>query len=152
MARSRGAIAQAGGNRRGNRHQGFRPQAVRGRDGPALRKGDARSRCRHADRSHSEGRMRIALSTPRTTTDAKGRPVSFAAGARVRIVGLLRAVPIRWRILSIAALNSAVVIVLAVLIWKGAKVLGSARDDLRQVHESDKTLALLESETSHLQN
>jgi len=32
--------------------------------------------------------------------------------AAPRIVGLLRAVPIRWRILSIAALNSAVVVVL----------------------------------------
>jgi signal transduction histidine kinase len=95
--------------------------------------------------------MRIALSTPRTT-DAKGRPVSFAAGARVRIVGLLRAVPIRWRILSIAALNSAVVIVLAVLIWNGAKVLSSAWDDVRQVRESDKILAVLESQTGRLQN
>jgi signal transduction histidine kinase len=80
------------------------------------------------------------------------RPASFAARGRVRIVGLLRAVPIRWRILSIAALNSAVVIVLAVLIWNGAKVLRSAWDDVRQVRESDQILALLESETSRLQN
>ena len=64
----------------------------------------------------------------------------------------MRAVPIRWRILSIAALNSAVVVVLAALIWNGAKVLGSAWDDVRQVRESDKILALLESETSRLQN
>jgi signal transduction histidine kinase len=68
------------------------------------------------------------------------------------MVGLLRAVPIRWRILSIAALNSAVVVVLAVLIWNGSKVLGSAWDDVRQVRESDKILALLESETGRLQN
>ena len=60
--------------------------------------------------------------------------------------------PIRWRILSIAALNSAVVVVLAALIWNGAQVLGSAWDDVRQVRESDKILALLESETSRLQN
>ncbi|AUC99499.1 histidine kinase [Bradyrhizobium sp. SK17] len=64
----------------------------------------------------------------------------------------MRAVPIRWRILSIALLNSAVVIVLAVLIWNGSKVLGSAWDDVRQVRESDKILARLESETSRLQN
>jgi signal transduction histidine kinase len=80
------------------------------------------------------------------------RPVSFAAHGRARIVGLLRAVPIRWRILSIAALNSAVVVVLAALIWNGAKVLGSAWDDVRQVRESDKILALLESEMGRLQN
>jgi signal transduction histidine kinase len=80
------------------------------------------------------------------------RPVSLATRWRARIVGLLRAVPIRWRILSIAALNSAVVVVLAALIWNGAKVLGSAWDDVRQVRESDKILALLESETGRLQN
>src|SRR5215216_2234421 len=80
------------------------------------------------------------------------RTASFAARARVRIVQLVRAVPIRWRILSIALLNSAVVAVLAFLIWNGAKVLGSAWDDVRQVRDSDKILALLESETGRLQN
>ena len=60
--------------------------------------------------------------------------------------------PIRWRILSIASLNSAVVVVLVALIWNGAQVLGSAWDDVRQVRESDKILALLESETGRLQN
>ena len=45
------------------------------------------------------------------------RPPGFTVQSRFRIVQLLRAVPIRWRILSIALLNSAVVIVLAVLIW-----------------------------------
>src|SRR5258708_642661 len=77
---------------------------------------------------------------------------SFAARARIRIVQLVRAVPIRWRILSIALLNSAVVAVLAILIWNGSKGLGPAWGDLRQVRESDKILALLESETSRLQN
>lgn len=80
------------------------------------------------------------------------RPLSLAVLGRARIVRVLRAVPIRWRILSIAALNSAVVIVLAALIWNGATVLGTAWDDVRQVRESDKVLALLESETSRLQN
>src|SRR6476646_5608187 len=83
---------------------------------------------------------------------AAERPASLAARSRFRIVQLLRAVPIRWRILSIAALNSAVVVVLAALIWNGAQVLGSAWDDVRQVRDSDKILALLESETSRLQN
>ena len=83
---------------------------------------------------------------------AAERPASIAARGRFRVVQWLRAIPIRWRILSIAGLNSAVVVVLAVLIWNGAKVLGSAWDDVRQVRESDKILALLESETSRLQN
>ncbi|WP_246432772.1 sensor histidine kinase [Rhodopseudomonas rhenobacensis] len=54
--------------------------------------------------------------------------------------------------MSIAALNSAVVLVLAGLIWSGSQVLGSAWEDVRQVRESDKILALLESETGRLQN
>lgn len=85
-------------------------------------------------------------------SEAEDRPASFAARGRARAVGLVRAVPIRWRILSIAALNSAVVVVLVAMIWNGVQVLGTAWDDVRQVRESDKILALLESETGHLQN
>jgi signal transduction histidine kinase len=95
--------------------------------------------------------MKLALAAPRHD-EAAERPVSLAARGRSRIVGLVRAVPIRWRILSIAALNSAVVVVLVAMIWNGAQVLGSAWDDVRQVRESDKILALLESETSRLQD
>ena len=84
--------------------------------------------------------------------EAAERPAGFAARGRFRLVGLVRAVPIRWRILSIAGLNSAVVVVLVAMIWNGVQVLGSARDDVRQVRESDKILALLESETGRLQN
>jgi signal transduction histidine kinase len=91
----------------------------------------------------------LALINPDGTTE---RPTNFVGRARVRIVQLVRAVPIRWRILSIALLNSAVVLVLAALIWNGAKVLGSAWEDVRQVRESDKILAMLETETSRLQN
>src|ERR1700726_521960 len=91
------------------------------------------------------------LTTP-VESEIAERPAGFVAQARARALKLLRAIPIRWRILSIAALNSAVVIVLAVLIWNGTRVLGSAWEDVRQVRESDKILARLESETSRLQN
>jgi signal transduction histidine kinase len=93
----------------------------------------------------------LVLGIPEQDQTAE-RPASFAARGRFRIVTLLRAVPIRWRILSIAALNSAVVVVLSAMIWNGAQVLGSAWDDVRQVRESDKILAMLESETGRLQN
>ena len=63
--------------------------------------------------------------------EAVERPASLAARGRAVIVGLVRAVPIRWRILSIAALNSAVVVVLVAMIWNGAGVLGMAWDDVR---------------------
>jgi signal transduction histidine kinase len=38
------------------------------------------------------------------------------------------------------------------MIWNGAAVLGSAWEDVRQARESEKILALLENETSRLQN
>jgi signal transduction histidine kinase len=60
--------------------------------------------------------------------------------------------PIRWRLLLIAALNATVAIILAALIWNGANVLSRAWDDVRTVRESDKLLVLLESEASRLQN
>src|ERR1700761_7429051 len=103
-----------------------------------------------AGRRDGAGRNRPMARSDQTSVTL--RPPSLAALGRARVVRLLRAVPIRWRILSIAALNSAVVIVLAGLIWNGAQVLGTAWDDVRQVRESDKILALLESETSRLQN
>ncbi|MEZ5765509.1 MAG: ATP-binding protein [Xanthobacteraceae bacterium] len=68
------------------------------------------------------------------------------------LVNLVRAIPIRWRILSIAALNSAVVLILAGMIWTGSRGLDSAWDEVRQVRESDKILAVMESETGRLQN
>ena len=80
--------------------------------------------------------MKVVLAVP-SRSEVAERPASLAALGRARIVGLLRAVPIRWRILSIAALNSAVVVVLAAMIYNGAQVLGSAWDDVRQVRESD---------------
>src|SRR5262249_12319677 len=68
------------------------------------------------------------------------------------IDGLVRKLPIRWRIFLIAALNSAVAVLLAALIWNGAKNLSAAWTDLRQVRDSDRLLALLESEAGRLQN
>jgi signal transduction histidine kinase len=72
--------------------------------------------------------------------------------SRSGLVNLVRAIPIQWRILSIAALNSAVVVTLAAMIWTGSKGLDDAWDEVRRVRESDKILAVLESETGRLQN
>lgn len=76
----------------------------------------------------------------------------LAGVSRSSLVNLVRAIPIQWRILSIAALNSAVVVVLAAMIWSGSKGLDDAWDEVRRVRESDKILAVLESETGRLQN
>lgn len=84
------------------------------------------------------------------------QPVASPAAAADRrwfdLERLVRAVPIRWRILSIAVLNTGVVIVLAGLIWNGAVALGRAWDEVREVRESDAVLVLLEGEAGRLQN
>lgn len=86
------------------------------------------------------------LQTPSPAQNDSSRNRRFSA------VNLVRAIPIRWRILSIAALNSAVVVALGLMIWNGAKTLSSAWDDLRQVRNSERVLTILESEAGRLQN
>lgn len=100
--------------------------------------------------------MSVSLSP--TVPNEPPTPVADqASGAAVRgrffdLERLVRALPIRWRILSIAVLNSAVVIILAGLIWNGATALGRAWDEVREVRESDVLLVLLEGEAGRLQN
>src|SRR5712691_1735372 len=81
--------------------------------------------------------------------------MSGAATERSGAFGLevpLRKLPIRWRILLIATLNTAVALILAALIWDGAQSLSKAWTEVRHVRESDRLLALLESEAGRLQN
>src|ERR1700681_1084492 len=85
---------------------------------------------------------------PPLSSNAAPAKAAHAWGALDR----LRALPIRWRILSIATLNIAIAIVLTALIWNGAQVLTSARGDLREARESDRQLALLEAQAGRLQN
>ncbi|MGD9843833.1 MAG: histidine kinase, partial [Variibacter sp.] len=59
--------------------------------------------------------------------------------------------PIRWRIFAIAGLNTAVVLLLAALIWDGARSLSSAWGTLQQPHESGQALDSPESEMVRLQ-
>ena len=83
------------------------------------------------------------------------QPTMTDAAERTRLFGLdrlIRTLPIRWRILSIAAVNTAVVVILAALIWDGARALNSAWNEVRQVRESDRLLTLLEGEAGRLQN
>src|SRR5262249_34996251 len=80
------------------------------------------------------------------------RPVRPRRSLDQETQSVVRTLPIRWRLLLIAALNATVAIILAALIWNGANVLSRAWDDVRMVRESDKLLVLLESEASRLQN
>jgi signal transduction histidine kinase len=65
---------------------------------------------------------------------------------------LVRSVPIRWRIVSIAVLNCVAVVILAGLLWSGAKILTTAWTEVREVRESDTLLALLGTESGRLQS
>src|SRR5688572_9957485 len=71
---------------------------------------------------------------------------------RMRLDDRIRAIPIRWRIFAIAALNSMVVVLLAAMIWDGARVLSMAWNDVRQLRQSERVLVSLESETVRLQS
>jgi signal transduction histidine kinase len=66
--------------------------------------------------------------------------------------GLIRRFPVRWRILGIAILNSALALVLLFLIWDGAKSLSGAWIELRQVRQSEKLLVAIDSEAGRLQS
>ncbi len=81
---------------------------------------------------------------PEATVNPRGR--------RVGIEERIRALPIRWRIVAIAGLNTAVVLLLAALIWDGAKDLNASWQNLRQARQSDRLLVSLDSETSRLQS
>src|SRR5918911_5392791 len=69
-----------------------------------------------------------------------------------RLDRLVRSWPIRWRIIAIAVLNSALALILLALIWDGAKVLSNTWADLRQVRESERLLVSLDSEAGRLQS
>jgi hypothetical protein len=64
----------------------------------------------------------------------------------------VRAVPIRWRILGIAILNSGLGLILLFLIFDGAKELSAAWGELRQARESERFLLSLDSEAGRLQS
>src|SRR5262245_36649144 len=150
LERTGGALARAGACRRQHDRCGLRPQAVRERDDRHPCKGRDGSGLAPADRANSPGSMSFDL------VALKDEPPA-ARSARPRRLDLetesfVRALPIRWRLLSIAALNATVAVILAALIWNGANVLSRAWDDVRRVRESDKLLVLLESEASRLQN
>src|ERR1700757_2420627 len=84
----------------------------------------------------------------RVSSTAKAPKPAMAA----RALEGLRALPIRLRILLIATLNILVAVVFLVFVWNGAQVLASARSDLQDARDSDRELALLESQAGRLQS
>src|SRR5262249_13562215 len=149
VGRIGGALAPAGARRRQHHHHGFRPQAVRSRDERNLRQYRDRSRPAAIGRAHSPDSMSFDLIAFEDERAPHARP---RRSLDLETESVVRALPIRWRLLSIAALNATVAVILAALIWNGADVLTRAWDDVRRVRESDRLLVLLESEASRLQN
>jgi signal transduction histidine kinase len=94
------------------------------------------------------GEQRVSKSE--RAVPARRRPLPETATPAV--VHRIRGLPIRWRILSIAILNSAVALVLLFLIWDGAKVLSGAWDALRHVRQSEQQLVAIESDAGRLQS
>ena len=79
--------------------------------------------------------------------------VDPAAGRRsAALARAVRRVPIRWRILGIAVLNSSLALVLIAVIWNGAQVLGAAWADLRRVQQSERFLTSLGADAERLQS
>ena len=86
--------------------------------------------------------MQLKTASERTTAGSPAAASSLQA---------MRQLPIRWRVLSLAALNAIVVFVFAAVIWDGARVLTDARNELRQTRDSDRLLTQLESDAVRLQ-
>ena len=86
--------------------------------------------------------MQLKAASDQATAENRG-----ASGSRQA----MRQLPIRWRILSLAALNAIVVFVFAAVIWDGTRVLTDARNELRQTRDSERLLTQLEGEAVRLQ-
>ncbi|NIK48128.1 sensor histidine kinase [Variibacter gotjawalensis] len=85
-----------------------------------------------------------------TTTPAPGTEAQYPWSARLE--QRIRAIPIRWRIFAIAALNTTVVLLLGALIWDGARVLTGAWNELRAARQADRLLVSIDSESVRLQS
>ncbi len=72
----------------------------------------------------------IALDHQASLGSLSERNGTEATGGLERLV---RSVPIRWRILSIAVINCIAVVIIAALLASGAKILSSAWTEVRQV-------------------
>src|SRR5947209_12170035 len=68
------------------------------------------------------------------------------------VPALLRRIPIRWRILSIAPVNPAVVRLLAVLIGDSARIVNNTWSDLVKVRASERVVSQIDSESGRIQS
>lgn len=81
-------------------------------------------------------------------TESSSLPAAGSAPLRAAV----RRSSIRWRILAIAVINSALAIVLLMLIWNGAQILANAWADVQRVRESERFLTTLDGDAERLQS
>ena len=90
-----------------------------------------------------------------TTGGDPARPVPDAAGASgptYIVDSFVRRFRIRTRIFMVAALNIAVIVVLALLLWISSKLLSDTWAELQSVRGSERLVATIESESSRVQS
>lgn len=85
-------------------------------------------------------------------SDGLSMRASSQASRRSAVERVVRRMPIRWRILAIPALNSALALVLLFVVWNGAQSLGAAWADLRRVQQSERLLNSLGGDAERLQS
>jgi signal transduction histidine kinase len=85
---------------------------------------------------------------------SQAEPIDAKPTVNARMVPLqrlLRRVPIRWRILSIAGFNTAVVVILALLIADSARIVNSTWTDLVRVRASERIVSQIDAEAGRIQ-
>jgi signal transduction histidine kinase len=81
-----------------------------------------------------------------------GSHASAREGRATPAQQLLRRIPIRWRILSIAGFNTAVVLILALLIGDSASIVNNTWLDLVRVRASERVVSQIDLEAGRVQS
>jgi len=75
-----------------------------------------------------------------------------SSGLTAIVDGFVRRFRIRTRIFMVAALNIAVIVILAILLWISSKLLNDTWTELQAVRSSERLVATIESEASRVQS
>ncbi len=90
--------------------------------------------------------MTTAPATPSEAADSQ------APGGGFPFESLVRRIPIRPRIFLVAAINVAVILVLAILLWVSSRLVNETWTELQQVRASERLVATIETEAGRVQS
>lgn len=91
--------------------------------------------------------MKAAPASPASPAEAPAPP-----GSRFPFESLVRRIPLRPRIFLVAAINIAVVVALAVLLWVSSRLVNETWKELQQVRASERLVATIETEAGRVQS